>query len=142
MVGLFFLTLLPHCLPGSTRLIQAPWSGSHLHQPIWPLCQEAPSLWCSRDRRSLLKELYILLLLRAVPRMKAWPERPAPGNRHLKGSSLWAATHLDTHPSCLSPGYTSQLSRIPVSPRGKAHLALEIPKVVLARVPSTVSHVL
>lgn len=82
-------------------------------------------MWCSRDRQHLLKELY------STPWCCSQDDGTA------RAYSLWKQTPQSKQPQvCDSPGYTSQLPLIPVSPRDKAHLALEAPAVVLARVLS------
>lgn len=83
-------------------------------------------MWCARDRQSLLKALH------SIPPQDCSQDEgmarlTAPGYRHLQGNSLGSATHLATHPSCL-PYQTHQ--------ERKPHLVLEVPAVVLARVPS------
>lgn len=77
-------------------------------------------LWCSGDRQSLLNELYSIL-----------PWVCSQDKGMARAYSPWKQPWI-----CNSPGYTSQLSLIPVSPREKIHLVLEVPAVVLARVPS------
>lgn len=90
------------------------------------LCQKDPSMWCSRDRQSLLKELY------SIP-----PQGCSQDEGMARAYSPWKQTSRRKQPwVCNFPGYTSQPSPIPVSPREKTHLVLEVPAVVLARVPS------
>lgn len=104
-------------------MVWHPFESVNLDQP---LCQEDPSVWCSRDRRSLLKELY------STP-----PQGCSQDEGMARAYRLWKQTPQRKQPQlCDSPGYTSQLPLLPVSPGDKAHLALEAPTVVLARVPS------